>query len=40
MVTGGLPAIAGMKDLDLTLEEADWQVIGNDVKLRALVRKA
>jgi diaminohydroxyphosphoribosylaminopyrimidine deaminase/5-amino-6-(5-phosphoribosylamino)uracil reductase len=39
MITGGLPAVAGMQDFDLELEEAEWQTFANDVKLRASVRK-
>jgi riboflavin biosynthesis pyrimidine reductase len=40
MVTGGLPAIAGTQDFDLVLDDAEWQRIENDVKLRALVRRS
>jgi diaminohydroxyphosphoribosylaminopyrimidine deaminase/5-amino-6-(5-phosphoribosylamino)uracil reductase len=37
MITGGLPAVAGMSSPNLSLSEADWSRFGDDVRLRALV---
>jgi diaminohydroxyphosphoribosylaminopyrimidine deaminase/5-amino-6-(5-phosphoribosylamino)uracil reductase len=39
MITGGLPAMAGEADFPLSLEQAEWKTLGDDVRLRALVRK-
>lgn len=38
MIAGGVPAFAGMQDLMLSLEQAEWTVLGDDVRLRALVK--
>lgn len=37
LITGGLPAVAGMQDFELVLGEAEWQTFDDDIKLRALV---
>lgn len=39
IITGGLPAMAGMNALDLAMTEAEWSRIGDDVRVRARVRK-
>ena len=37
MLTGGIPAIAALEDLQLSLEDPHWQTMDGDVKLRARV---
>lgn len=37
MITGGLPAMAGISALDLAMAEAEWARIGDDVRVRARV---
>lgn len=39
MITGGLPAMAGMNALDLAMTEAEWSRIGDDARVRVRVRK-
>ena len=39
MITGGLPAVAGMSSLQFCLADAEWSRFGDDVRLRALVKR-
>lgn len=39
MITGGLPAVAGVNGLQLRMENAEWTSIDDDVRLRALVQR-
>jgi diaminohydroxyphosphoribosylaminopyrimidine deaminase/5-amino-6-(5-phosphoribosylamino)uracil reductase len=39
MITGGLPAVAGMGNLQFCLADAEWSRFGDDVRLRALVKR-
>jgi diaminohydroxyphosphoribosylaminopyrimidine deaminase/5-amino-6-(5-phosphoribosylamino)uracil reductase len=40
MMAGGLPALAGPAGLPLSLAEAEWERIGDDVKMRATVTRS
>ena len=37
MITGGLPAVAGLTDLSVRMKDAQWEQVGNDLKLRVIV---
>ena len=39
MITGALPAVAGMGNLQFCLADAEWSRFGDDVRLRALVKR-
>lgn len=39
MITGGLPAVAGLDSLPLSMTDIEWSRIGDDVRVRACVRK-
>ncbi len=39
MITGGLPAVAGMGNLQFCLADAEWSRFGDDVRLRAFVKR-
>jgi diaminohydroxyphosphoribosylaminopyrimidine deaminase/5-amino-6-(5-phosphoribosylamino)uracil reductase len=37
MITGGLPSVAGITDLNVRMKDANWERVGDDLKVRLLV---